>query len=100
MTQTYAFSNCSLLVEARSESDWKLPSGNLSSASFSLSNDLKVYEKPIHPMRVRIAIDMYSQTRSGSVARGTKAWAIADEKACVNQKTPVTRARMFLGALV
>ncbi len=47
-----------------------------------------------------IAIVVYSHTRRGSVDRPTKAWEMAAEKACENQKTPVTTERMFLGALV
>ena len=37
---------------------------------------------------------------SGSFANGTKPWPIAAEKAFENQYKPVTKDRMFLGALV
>ena len=46
-----------------------------------------------------MAMLMYSHTSNGSPANGTKAWAMADEKACVNQNMPVTKDRMFFGAL-
>lgn len=68
-------------AEARSESDWKPPSGNLSRESFSLSKDLKVQAKPIHPMNVRMAMVTYNHTNNGSAAKGTNAWAMADENA-------------------
>lgn len=47
-----------------------------------------------------MAILMYSHTRSGSPANGTKAWAMAEEKAWVNQNMPVTNERIFFGAFV
>ena len=99
--------SCSACLACRASTSTMLPlrpwyvlSGRALRASSALSSSRKVNQKATMPTKEMQAIEVYSQVNSGSLESGTKAWPMALEKALVNQYRPVTKERMFLGALV